>query len=38
LALGDPRRYLVIDADGSVDEVHQRAMAKLAERAPELCA
>jgi dTMP kinase len=38
LAVGDPQRYLVIDADGSVDQVHQRTMASLAERAPELCA
>jgi dTMP kinase len=38
LALGDPRRYLVIDADGAMEEVQQRTMARLAERAPELCA
>jgi len=36
LALEDPRRYLVVDADGSIDEVHQRMTTKLAEHAPEL--
>lgn len=36
LAVAEPERFAVIDADGSVDEVLQRVLAALAGRAPEL--
>jgi dTMP kinase len=38
LALAEPRRFAVIDADGSVDDVFARTLAELQRRAPELLA
>lgn len=36
LAAAEPKRFAVVDADGSVDDVMQRVISTLAERAPKL--
>ena len=36
LALSEPRRFMTVDGNGSVDEVFERLIAALRERAPEL--
>ena len=36
LASSEPRRYVVVNADGSADEVFERTRSALAERAPEV--
>jgi thymidylate kinase len=36
LAEAEPKRYLVVDAGGNVDEVFSRLLAQLASRAPKL--
>jgi dTMP kinase len=36
LAVAEPARFALIDAEGSVDEVYRRMVAALRERAPEL--
>lgn len=36
LAAAEPRRFAVVDADGSVDDVMHRVISTLAERAPKL--
>ena len=38
MAVAEPKRFVVIDADGTVDEVFARTLAKLQERAPEVFA
>ncbi len=38
LATGEPGRFVVIDAQGSVEEVYERMMSALATRAPQLTA
>lgn len=38
LALAEPQRFAVIDAEGSVDDVFSRTLAALSKRAPELAA
>ena len=38
LAKAQPARFAVIDADGSIDEVFERMMAALSQRAPQLAA
>lgn len=38
LALAEPQRFVVIDANGSVDEVFDRLLAELAKKAPQLAA
>ncbi len=36
LASSEPRRYVVVNADGSADEVFERTRTALAQRAPEI--
>lgn len=36
LAAAEPKRFAVVDADGSIDDVMQRVIATLADRAPKL--
>ena len=36
LALAEPERFVTIDASGSIDEVFERTLAALRERAPEI--
>ncbi|HUP46325.1 MAG TPA: dTMP kinase [Thermoanaerobaculia bacterium] len=36
LATAEPRRFVVLDAEGSIDEVFERTLAVLRERAPEI--
>ncbi|MGZ4778970.1 MAG: dTMP kinase, partial [Thermoanaerobaculia bacterium] len=36
LAASEPHRYVIVNADGTVDEVFERVRAALGQRAPEL--
>lgn len=36
LAAAEPQRFITIDASGSIDEVHERTMAAIRQRVPEL--
>lgn len=38
MATAEPKRFVVIDADGSIEEVFARTLAELSRRAPELIA
>jgi dTMP kinase len=38
LAIAEPQRFVIIDANGSIDEVWERMMSALAARAPQLAA
>jgi len=38
MAVADPSRYAVVDADGTIDEVFERMLALLRERAPQVFA